>query len=113
MHSNKGFAGFDPIQERLFVGERQDTGCIGEDDAVIVFERGGGHLFGHICVITDVVHGEVAAFLAQFGQNLFSGRNRAVVEALGNGDNEQLFWGGLRGSSKAEQRQREDQDKKE
>lgn len=91
MHSDESFSGFDPIKKRLFVRKRQDARRVGEDYAVVIFERGGRHLLGHVGVCANEVYGEVAALLGQFAEDFFSGRNRAVNETFCDGHDQKLF----------------------
>ena len=91
VHPNKGFARFDPFNERILVGQRQFAGSIGKDDAIVIFQRCRGHFLSHIFVIPHVIHSVSAAFLGQFTQHLFGRRDRAVAESFRDGHNQQLL----------------------
>ena len=34
VHPNERLAGFDLVQERLFIWKRQNAGCVGEDETI-------------------------------------------------------------------------------
>src|SRR5690349_12030698 len=103
MHSDESLAGLDPIEERLLVWERENTGRVCEDDAVVIFERVGRHFLRHILIVANVVDGKIPAFLAEFGEYFFSRGNRAVAETFCNGDDQKLFGGGFRRGRKFKQ----------
>src|SRR6266481_4323242 len=113
MHSDESFSGFDPIKKRLFVWKRQDARRVGEDYAVVIFERGGRHLLGHVGVCANVVNGEVAALFGQFAEDFFSGRNRAVDETFCYSHDQKLFGGCFHRGGKFEQVKTQSESKKQ
>jgi len=141
VHADEGVPGFDPIDERLRVGQWEVAGGVGENDTVIVLEGRGAHLFGeHALLLGGIifqgflvlrfrflelfqgrivflgvgfefvgvssvlgrrrlagsfgwhdageVHGERAAFPAQFFDDTFRNLDGAVTETGGGGDDE-------------------------
>ena len=113
MHSDESFAGFNPIEKGLLIRERQYASCIGKDYAVVIFERGGRHLLGHVGVCANEVDGEVAALLGQFAEDFFSGRNRAVDETFCDSHDQKLFGCRFQRSGKFKQVKAQSESKKQ
>ncbi len=91
VHADERFARLDPVNERLFVRQREVAGRVGKDGAVVLLQRVGFHLFSYLLFGARVVHGKCPAGFSNISQDFFGGGNGTMPKPFGHGHNEKFF----------------------
>lgn len=98
VHADEGVSLLHPADEALPIGNRQIAGGVGEDHRIDLGQIGHGKLLADFVVVLAVGssphvvhHGEITGGFTERRDDVLGGGNRAVAEALGGGDHEDLL----------------------